>query len=169
MKVSKQMAEDLAKKLVESRNAEINEVEKKLRELSDKIYEKTVPVALIPVFEKHRDFMRSTNSFQVYGNGLNGEQFKLSKSMPGKGDYTNIQPTEKECEKLKTLFYQIKDLKKAKEDLQRRTERALISLSTTKKVADQFPELKDFLARAESNKFLPIPNLEQLKKDLKNK
>lgn len=169
MKVSKQMANDLAKTLVSHRRPAIEKAEKQLRELADKIFKKTIPANVLAFYEKSPEYIRKTGGFYVSGNGFVYSMIHLSKSLPSKSEYPTIIPSDKDCEALKVLLERVDELKKNRDDLMKRSERAILDLSSTKRVATEFPELSDYLKRLDSGKFLPVPNLEELKKELKSK
>ncbi len=167
MKITQRLAEDLAKMLTAKKDAAINKARKELSEFADKVYLKSIPKEVVDFFAKHKSYVNETSYIQVSGKGINYERVNLSKSFPSKGYNNSVLPTDKECEKFRVLIDNKKTLEKSKDELYRRTEQALLQLSTSKRVAEQFPELTDYLNKLDNGKLVPVANIEQLKKELR--
>lgn len=119
------------------------------------------------MFDKHTSFVKSTGYLYLSGKGINHELVYLSKSFPCK-ENTTFTPTQEQCEVFRRLIDAYKSLKDKKKLLIKQTESTLIALSTSKRVAEQFPELTEYLNKLDSGKLVPVPNIEGLKKELRS-
>lgn len=167
MKISKQLAEDLAKMLTLKKDKAIEKAKKGLTDFAEKIYLKSIPKEVMAMFEKYPSYIKKTNYLYISGKGLNHESVYLSKSFPSK-ESVAFQPTEKECDNFRRLIDNSENLRNKKRELINQTEAALITLSTSKRVSEQFPELMDYLNKLDNGKLTPVANIEELKKELKS-
>lgn len=139
MRITKQIATDVAKQLTAEKQLEITTLENKQKEYVTELYLTWLPKGVFECFNKSRSFFRTTSYVYVSGHGLNHSQFQLSKELP-QGAISERPMSEQQAKDLIDYDNKISDLKKALNELKKSIEIALFNLRTYGNVQKEFPE-----------------------------
>lgn len=175
MNITKTMAEQTANKMVEPITKKIKELKVQLNQIAYEAIIPTIPQDVLDCFKKHRSYFMTP--YDVYV--CHGDWKMLMQDLPPfpgtKSLYSNIQIGIDDMERLRKLEAKIKDIEKEKGKTTQSIIATLMSLRTTKKVKEAFPEayknmdeyknekctaialpIKDILFSL--NKYIPTPN-----------
>lgn len=143
MKITKANAHEAAKKIAQPIIVEQNKKELQLREAVTKIMKSRIPKAVLDTYEKHKSYFKTDSSVCLDGNGFQWRRVVLTETVPD--DLYKYTPTEKETPVLMKLHNEIESLKEKHEQTVRDIETSILSCSTYKRLADEFPEAIPFL------------------------
>lgn len=163
--LSKMVIENIASRMTEQAKNHSNFLNKEYKELATEMYEASLPKEVFNLFKTDCEYMKTTSSIQLDGNGFNRESISLSKCLPAKSGYGHgIKFTAANCEK---LIKAKRKYEKAKEDydlLLRETQSALAALKTERNIRENLPEAIPFLPPPMSNSL--VVNFKSLQKKL---
>lgn len=163
-RITKSLAEDVARKMVATRIEAANLKENIFLEL---LYEKVkniIPKEVLDFYGCYTEFIRECSEIRVSGYGFNYQYFSLCKKLPTQDKYGIIEylPSEKDANELLSYMdaYQLA-YREAKE-LQKEIETTLFNLRNYKSVQDNFPEAFEFLPKQQTTAIaLNISDLRQ--------
>ena len=168
-RITKQLAEEIAKKVVLKKREEVTIKWKEIGSLVEKEYIKCVYTPIIQeMIEKHIDFLSSSSRLRLRGMGLNNDYIILNHKVivPSCGSINfDVKP-----DFAKIISKELSDLTSLRETadtLQRNVYNALLELKTFKNVLNELPEIAVYLP-AENKTYLPSVNLNNLRQQLKN-
>lgn len=145
MRITKQIASDVAKELVAKKSKENGKVWIELCEKIHKSILKTIPKDLLEISEKYPNYIKGSQVVKIIGNGFNHESINISKTFPCT-DWSRIYtPTEEEGKEWISLFNKYHDERKKISELYRDIENCLYNLKTYKAVEENFPEAYKYL------------------------
>jgi len=144
-RITKEIAEQVAKKMTEDKENEIIKINKQLTNTVTDFVLKTIPEEVIEFNEKFKGYIDMRSNVRLIGNGWNYENLSLSKSIPLKKQ--DFIPNVKQSDILKKLKEEVSDKEKHLQQLRRKIGIALYSLRTYSKVAIEFPEAVPFLPK----------------------
>lgn len=139
MRITKQMASDVAKQLCAEKQNQIDGLKKQQADYVTALYLSWLPQDIKDAFAKHQSFFRKTSSFYLSGHGLSHDYFNLSGQQPD-GTLINQKFSAEQAKVIVDYGNKISDLQKNVRELQRGIEVALFSLTTYKNVERGFPE-----------------------------
>ena len=145
MRITKQIASEVAKELVAKKRKENGKV---WIELCESIYEsikKKIPKELIDFSNKYPSYTRMSQIVKLVGNGFNHESINLNNAFPCRDWSLTYVPTNEEGEKWIKLFNKYHEQRESISSLHRDIENALYNLKTYKAVEENFPEAYKFL------------------------
>lgn len=150
-RISKQLAEQIARALIsKKRNAE-SESKKEFREYCTKVAEERVPKDVMAFFKKHSEYVKTNSTIHISGKGLARKQeVSLLKALPSISPncyYEHIDFTDEESDKAKELFDKWQKLKDGNNILEAEIEATLISLRTYANIEKEFPEASRMLPK----------------------
>lgn len=165
MKISKQLAQDIAKCLLDAKEKEYKKLQMEYRQYATEEYQKSVPKEVVEVYKKHPEYINTCRSLMANGHGFNYTHIEATEDVIQSriSSYNTIPLNNKNSEvliKMKTKYE--KALEKYKK-LYKETEIALLTLATTKRIEENFPEAKPFLP---TQSLLPSINLDGLRKEI---
>ena len=171
MRISKEMASRIAACALENRKNEINELEEKLSQEATSIVEREVPQIIIEAYKSYPDYIKSTKSTTLHGEGLPIDYgaIVLTKLLPGQNGYGNSSSFFIQPEEYKKINASRKNINKKREQLKddkRTLEDVIFDLKTIKRVSENVPELIPFLP-SENTALATIPNVDGIRKMLK--
>lgn len=140
MNITKTMAEQTANKMVAPITKKIKELKVQLNQIAYEAIIPTIPQDVLDCFKKHRSYFMTP--YDVYV--CHGDWKMLIQDLPPfpgtKSLYSNIQIGIDDMERLRKLEAKIKDIEKEKGKTTQSIIATLMSLRTTKKVKEAFPE-----------------------------
>lgn len=150
--LSKQVIEQIALKMTEKSKKFVDACEKELKEVVTEVYLLQVPAEVMRVFKTHCEYVETTQSVYVNGNGFNRETFNMTKQLPSTSSYNaTLKLTAATADQ---ILKAKRKWEKAKEDyknLKQETESALQALKTHKNVRENLPEAAAYLPPPMSN------------------
>jgi len=165
-RITKQIAEDVAIKLLAKKYSEIKTLKE---ELSDKVkaaYDKTIPEDVVELSIKYPSFFEFRSYVRINGNGWNWQNIDLSTRVISKTNNSAVfEPEVELANGLKKLHNKITDKETEVRNLRSETENTLYSLRTYAKVSEVFPEAVVFLPKHENTSL--IVNVNELREKLK--
>lgn len=149
-RITKDIATQVAIKLLESKKKEVEECSLKLSETLESFVLKKVPKKLLEYYKEFPQYTKTKNGFQLHGNGFNFNYISVRKDIPSIS--STFDPTPEEAKILLDLKNKKENLQNNYEDLKQKIEIALYSLRTYAKVAVEFPEAVPFLPKSITDK-----------------
>lgn len=143
MRITKQIATDVAKQLIAEKQKEIDDLKKELNHKAYELYVVTIPEGLLKQFKKYPDFFYSNKSFYLSGIGLNHKNVSFDVYMPRKSQTMLVDDVNAKWFEL--AFNVIEQKQKELGDFKIQIEIALFNLRTYNNVEKQFPEAFKFL------------------------
>jgi len=150
-RITKQIAEEVAKKLVAKKRETLKLRTKEFSEKITKICHEKVPFEVLVVFEKHPNYFHQTSTFKPSGNGWNFQNLNLSHSLPSQAGYFSFEMEVETSNELLKEFNKNKDEQKQIDELQRDLVNTLLNLKTYKSVTENFPEAVEHLPKIVNN------------------
>lgn len=151
-RITKQIAENVAYKLVMPKKTKLKE---RNIEFSKKITElcwDRVPVEIITLFKTHPSYFRTASIFRPTGNGWNSQYLDLFEEVPSiRGNNFYFEMEIKTSNALLKEYNRNKDQKEQIEELQRDLVNTLLNLKTYKAVTENFPEAAEHLPKIVNN------------------
>lgn len=149
MRITKQIAENVASKLLLKKNEYLNLSKDDLEKLVCEIMKSKVPESVLKVFKSNPEYVETSNYISLNGNGFNWERVCLGKQIPCKNtDYT---PTYEESRIISEKINTFQKLKKEISDLKHELVVNIFNLKTYKQVEENFPEAYVFLPEIKNN------------------
>lgn len=161
-RVTKTQAEDVANKLVEKIQKEINVLETQIEDIAIAAYETTIPAEVKKVWEKHPNYVKASTSVKMIGTGIVNKyrSTALRKKYPstdGYGNYVELQLNTQQANAVVKLMNKQETLKEKKKITKETLQSTLLSLTTWKKVLAEFPELQSYAPKEEKTGLMHIP------------
>jgi hypothetical protein len=162
--LTKYKADEIATAMTAKEREKFNALSKQVREQVVATYLTHLPDEIVTIYHSKPQYLNTTGSLRIDGNGFNNEYFRLFKSVP-QGENSLFMPKPAEAKVLRKSI----DLLESKEielkELKRDIYNALITLKTVKRISEQLPEAIPFL-NLETQTAVTL-NLTDLRKRLK--
>jgi hypothetical protein len=166
MRITKQIANDVALKLLEKKREVLKEKEKNISFRLRHMVEKHIPICVLDLSKKEPNYFTWSDNVSINGNGFNYKHFDLDKEVPSKHRFNTLfEPNETEAKELSSLINMFEKEKEEIKNLQKEIEITLFNLRTYNKVSENFPEALPFLPKGQ-NTSLSL-NLSDLRNKLK--
>jgi len=137
-RITKEIAYQVAKKLTEEKQKEIDLLNKSMGELVYSVVLKTIPEEVITCYNKHKTYFDTNSSVRFNGNGFNFQYFNMPKSLPLPDRM--ISPNDEDSKGILAQFNNIQNKDKELKLLRKEIEVALFNLRTYNQVEKEFPE-----------------------------
>lgn len=138
MNVTKQIASEVAEKLIQKQGLELIELKENLKQKFEEIVLNTIPKYIKDFYKKHPRYMDTRQSFQLSGNGFEYKYLNTKNEVPAFSH--SFQPNDRDAIILHGLLNEIDKKEKQYEKLFSEIEIALFGLRTYKRVEENFPE-----------------------------
>lgn len=166
-RITKEIAENVATKLVQSKKQVIDCLRKKLENEVKEHVIKEVPLEVMLVFNKNPNFIRVERRVEISGNGWNFQSVYLDKAIPCNNNYKiNFIPEAKIANELLLIFNEISDKEKEIKLLKNDLINTIYNLRTYKSVELNFTEAFELLPKIINNSVQL--NLSEIRNRLKN-
>lgn len=163
-RITKDIANEVAKKLTQNKTDEIENLENELRLKVHDIVKKRIPDSIIKLFKIHPNYFIKKSYFQFVGNGMNHKGFYINNELPFIQNNV-VEPSKLEADTILKLDNEITNLKTKRNTLRSEIRELLYSLRTYSKVISEFPEAEPFLPKTITNKL--IVNISDIRNQLK--
>jgi len=141
-RITKQLAEEIANKLVEKLDVKLKTIDDQLAEIYYEEQIKIVPLSVMTIFESHPDYIHKTTSGYLYYGG----QCVWIKGVKPFPCITKSNVTDKDiCSKIEKLVSNQISTKKERKELFEELQQTLLKLTTFNKIREYFPEASGFL------------------------
>lgn len=138
-RITKEIAADVATKLLSGKNQEIEKLKEDLRSFVKKCYMAALPKEVVAFFEgPHKEFLRTIRTARFIGEGLGYEYYAFNEGLPQINNIITLN--SKEAAHIVALNNKIKDLSDGYRMLYTEIENALYAYHTYKNVESEFPE-----------------------------
>lgn len=127
------------------------EIEKKKLECGKtmrEILEKEVPVEVMKVYEKNKNYIQSVTYVQIGGHGFSYEGVNLDKAVPRENKTYSYAIGKEDSVVMHKLINEISDLEKKYKETKQTIENTLLTLGTHKRVEAEYPEAYPFVAES---------------------
>lgn len=159
-RVTKDLAHNVAKSLLKKKQETLDSLKEELRLITIDIVIKSIPIEVMELSKKHRNYFISNNYCYFSGRGMgNGETRDLKISLPFPS--RNIHLDNEVADDIVARDLVIKKLKKEIEDLHLKFETAIFKLVTFNRVEKEFPEAFEFFPKNGVN--LPSVNMQEIR------
>ena len=152
MRITKQAAENAAKKLVEKKREKIAKLNDEFATTVRNMYMATVPEEVRKLFEEKSPYIDLGSRVVLNSHGFNWEYIAQSEYVPIKRNNGNVL-LEMSCNDgafLQRRFQKIRKLEKETDNLELSIATAIYSLKTLKNVEAEFPEAVPFLPTSQT-------------------
>lgn len=164
-RITKAIAEDVAKQLVQDKENEIQQLKNNLSHYVTKLHIDRIPDAVMKAFKTNGSYVNNQASIYICGAGFDRWfQVTLEKSLPYNGDHLEV--SSEQGDQIKAAKNLIDDKTEEKRKLRQSIEVALFNLRTYNNVEKEFPEAFKFLPKASVNTALAI-NINDIRNQLK--
>jgi len=136
-RITKTIAESVAKQLAEPKNLELKELKEKSIELVTSVIKSTIPSEIMEMYAKYPDFFNTHYNTRINCAGFGYEYYKFN-TLPDDGDNPKI--STQDGNKILSLAHKIEVKEKEYKQLRLEIETALIGLRTYSNVQKEFPE-----------------------------
>jgi len=143
MNVTKQIAREVAIKLLKPKQDELKAIKDKLGIEAYLILASTIPANVIVGFEANKQYYHFTKTIQVRGYGFNFEWIEMSDILPYNSKTTEL--TQDQANSLMPLWIQKIDKEKEIKELKTDLENAILTLRTYARIKEQLPEAYELL------------------------
>lgn len=142
MRITKQLAENIARQLLSKKVKEIEEIEQKMSRITTEYYESTIPIPVLNLAKKHKGWVRMTDVVKLNNGFFRYYGIKLTKTLPKLDTYSEVisDLDPKFNKEIQALYNKKKELTERGIELKNETISTLIALGTYKRVAEVFPE-----------------------------
>ena len=144
MNVTKQIAREVAIKLLKPKQDELKAIKDKLGIEAYKIIKSKIPHKVLLGFDYNKEYFKHSRNIQVRGYGFNFEWIEILYVLP----YQNTAATElnqDEANILMPLWNQKNDKLEEIENLRTDLENAILTLRTYARIKEQLPEAYELL------------------------
>jgi len=166
MRISKTTAESIAKSLLEHKQKDINSLNQEIKDCVTEYYESLIPKNVLTFHKNYPGWIRETSCVSIKSGIFNFQMFDLSRKLPQIQMTSTITGVDSQFLKaLEKLTMKRSKLTSGLRELRDDTISTLLSLGTTKRVSEVFPEAAKFLPAEGSTmtKALAV-NIEALRK-----
>lgn len=168
MRITKEKAQNVAKKLVEAKKEKLELKIGKLKEFSYELAKSKTPKEVLEIFESQKDFINTSSQVQFVNINLNDwylRRVNLDSDVPV--SYNHFTITDAEA---KVILKMNNDIEKYRDEilkLQDELEVAILKMNTYKRCENEFPEAFALLPKEHMSTSLMI-NISSLREKLKN-
>lgn len=149
MRITKESAEVLSKKLSEKYLESLKKVKSELSEYVTAEYIKDIPAPVIKIFASESAYFRKDSRIMLSGE-FGHQYIPATKSVPNDQYTATLTLTKERINKISGLIKKRDDLEKKYKDIKGEIYQALIALGTYKRISDQFPEAAIYLPQAQT-------------------
>lgn len=146
MRITKEIAENAARKLLAKKREQNAAKEKQFNAALSEQYRSTVPIDVLIVFETYPSYISTSRYLHLYDNGNYIAQIVVSDDLPKKDGNLNLQLISADVKR----FRNIKAEEKRIDELQETISNALYDLRTMKNVEKHFPEAVQYIPSAQT-------------------
>lgn len=146
MRITREIATQVAKKLTEKKLKEVSELQNDLLKSFTEIVKKTIPAEVIEFHKKHKGYVNERISVQLHGNGWEWQTLSFSEPLPLKE--RAFVPKPKDSDLLLNKHNAYEEARRSLLSLVEELENVLYNLRTYSKVNLEFPEATPFLPSA---------------------
>lgn len=167
MKISKDNARAIARKLTEKKQKEVDALDKQIRDFCQKLCEQKIPNPVYEIYKKHREYFENISFVQLIGNGANYESYSITEKLPSWTGYSTVKIslTEKQGDVYTPLANKSKILHKELSALIDEIASTLLALGSDKKIRAEFPEAAKYLPTRSTQAL--IVNVDSIREKLK--
>ncbi len=174
-RISKTMAEEIAKKLLEKKKDAINSNKKLLSDFATMVAKDSFKPEILTAFNKHRDYFHKVKEAYFYyhnaekGTSAETDTITLIESIPSthSGYRVRITIDHINYEKINLWLLQIEKLQKDYKSAFSIVVNTIINLRTPMQLKKNFPEAWDVLPKENNGTMLPMVNLDQVRSLIK--
>lgn len=166
MRITKELANNIAHTLLQKKQKEIEAIEKDISRMVTEYYEALIPKAVIAFSKKHKGYLPMTQSVTIDNGYFHWTFFPLTKHLPKIENHSLLQRLEPEFnKKLQDIYHKKDEMKRTLKELINETVGTLLSLGTSKRIAEVFPEAAKLLPAEGSTTTRALAvNVESLRK-----
>jgi hypothetical protein len=166
MRITKQLAEQIAAKLLTEKQANVTKLRKEYEDYITLAYLSQTPKEVLAVYAKHPEWFYTRGSVTLNGSGFRYESVSTNcQVICNGGSSANLMMNDKISHKAKMLQNKWESAKDKVRELKMKLEVALFNLRTYAAVQKSFPEAAPFLPK-DATMSLMI-NYDALRKELK--
>jgi len=165
MRITKQIADDVAKKLTEKKSKELEELKSKLSDLVKKEYDKKIPTEVIELAKLYPSYFDFNRYVRLNGNGWSYKNIELKGTVISQNGSSHLEPDNKASLAIKSISDKVDDMNANISRLKTDVSNAIYNLRTYAKVSENFPEAISFLPK-QQNTALQL-NISDIKQRLK--
>jgi len=167
MRITKDIAQDVAIKLLAKKYASIKQFKLQLAEKIKPAYDKTIPEDVLKTASKYPDYFDINNYVRLNGNGWNYVNINMEglKVVSKRSISPLFEPQGKFADVIKKLHNELADKESEVKQLKTEIENTLYSLRTYAKISEIFPEAVPFLPKHENTQL--VVNVQGLRDRLK--
>lgn len=167
MKISKSSAEEIAKKLTEGKRKEITETKNEIKDFVYGIALGSIPSDVLTLFNKNPDWFHKNKTIVVSGIGLRDVECVVDKYLPNSnGSWcSRVEAKVGQATKLSRLVNIKETQEKQCNELYHEIYSALLSLGTTTRIAEKFPEAARYLPVKDTKEL--VVNIDNIRKKLR--
>lgn len=164
-KISNELAKQIAIKLTEKSRIVADKFHVEYRELVTELYEEQTPQEVKAALKKFPDWIYTSGSVKLNGNGFNFEWVSTTRNIVSNGNNL-LNLTSKIADKITAAKRKWEKAKKQYECLKDETKQALLALKTTNNIRKEIPIAAPMLPPPMSNAL--VCNFDSLKRRLIN-
>lgn len=165
MRITKDLANQIAFKLTEKSRLVVEAEKIAYQTLVTELYEKETPTAVRECFAKHPEWFSTRSNISFSGHGFRWESIKsIRRVIPNIEGDARLTLTQKIADQLHKAQQKFEKADKFYKDLKQETETALVNLGTYKRIEENIPEAKKYLPPPMSNAL--VVNMDSLNKKL---
>lgn len=162
-RVTKTLAEEVARKLCEKFNTGIASKKKELEALVTQEAWRRIPDEVTKLFKKDPSFIMSRSQVTLDNDGdMKWQRISFTSPIPYSKSETKFALPPKLLKEATKLYKEITTLKRDKKKVNAEIIQAIVALRTYKRVENDFPEAFKFFPK-ESESLLPSVNLQNLR------
>lgn len=163
--LSKQVIENIAQRMTEKSKKYRDQMLKDYEALATELYSAQIPDEVKKCFKNHCEYIETTDSLYLDGNGFNRETVSIRKQLPAKSSYNaKLILTAPVADKLIKAKRKWEKAKEDHKELLQETQSALYALKTHKNIKENLPEAIPYLPPPMSNAL--VVNFDSLKRKL---
>lgn len=157
-RITKAIAEAVAKQLVQSKQAEIKQIQDNEADFISGFYEASLSQLVKDGFKKHKGFFHTSSSIRLSGSGLTQgyRYYALNKNYPVCNSCPVFPVSDEQANTIIEFETQIEEKTKSMRELFNNIEAALINLRTYNNIEKEFPEAFALLPKQAVNTALAI-------------
>lgn len=150
-KISKTLAENIVNKVIEKLQKKEDEYTNEFVTKAVEYYMLRVPKEIVELMSNDscRNYIKKTTSFYINGMGFNNRYISIKTAVPDTNN--NLSPTAAEAKVLQKLYDKLEDAKEKRKQTGIELTATLLGLGTTKRVAEQLPDLIPYLPDNKKN------------------
>jgi hypothetical protein len=168
-RITKALSEEIARKLVEPKKKELEELNEKKRSIAEKRAWEDLPEEVIKLAQSHPEYVQCKNSARVYGPDIvDHVNETFDKPLPVKDTWApKIVLNKDESKEYFDLLTKSRNIAQSIYELKHKIEVAVYNLRTYKRIREEFPEASKYLPNGKKKTGLAI-RLDEIRKELKD-